>query len=428
MLTLVRFVLVVLLIAAGFAVYQALSGMKKPPAETEAGERALPVTGIVLHSDDYPVTLRGYGTARARTRVSVSPEVGGLVVDIHPRLEAGEVIAKGDLLFRVDPRTYKLLLDKAATEIERLNAQIDLVRQQIENDKERLKLSRRSRELAESEYKRVKKLFDENEVGSLSGVEAAERAFTQAEEQVVALENALALYPIQLAELKVSLKGAEVNRETAALDLERTTVAAPFDARLEDVSLEEGQVVTPGQPVFTMVDDSLIEIPVSLDSREMSRWFPLGWNAKESNKPATLPSEGTITVTWMENPEEYSWPGRLARTERFRAESVTTNVVVEVPIAPGGDALLVEGMFCEVEIPGKTARSVFRVPASAVSHDLNIRLAVENRLKTLPVKVIHRSGDEIFIRGNVKNGDIMIATRLAMPLEGSLLDVSLKRE
>jgi multidrug efflux pump subunit AcrA (membrane-fusion protein) len=428
MLTIARIVLIILFIALGYLGFGFISGMRKPPPEIEAEEVALPVRGMLLRSEDVPVILKGYGTARARTRVSVSPEVGGLVVSIHPRLENGEIIPKGEILFQVDPRTYALRLDQAEADIARLNAEHARIEQQQKNDTRRLELSRRARDLADSEYRRVLRLLEEDSVGSRSGVELAERTLTQAEDQVVVLENALALYPLQLVETDVALKAARLARDTAALDLERTEVKAPFDARLEDVALEMNQVVTPGMPVLTVVDDSLLEIPVSLDSREASRWFPFGSGAADSGPEgwfAALPRDLAVTVAWSENPDAYAWQGRLARVERFSAETSTVIVVIEVLNGAAGGLELVEGMFCEASIPGRTARAVFRVPAEAVSHENTVILARDSRLHTCPAEVVHRHGGEAFIRGEFSDGDVLVTTRVANPLEKALLRVSL---
>jgi multidrug efflux pump subunit AcrA (membrane-fusion protein) len=431
MLTLARIALVVVFLALGYGGYSMISGMRQPPAEIEVGEIALPVQGMHLQSEDVPILLRGYGTARARTRVSVSPEVGGLAIEIHPRLENGEIIPEGEILFRIDPRTYALRLEQAEAEIERLNAETARTHQQQQNDTRRLELSRRARDLADSEYRRVLRLLEENNVGSRSGVELAERTLTQAEDQVVALENALALYPLQLKELEVALKAARVARDMADLDLERTEVKAPFDARLEDVALERNQVVTPGMPVLTMVDDSLLELPVPLDSRETSRWFPFGNGGADMQSEgwfASLPQDLAVAVTWTENPSAYAWQGRLARVERFSAATSTVTVVIEVKNGDSGGAELVEGMFCEAAIPGKVARGVFRVPAEAVSHENTVFLARESRLRTCPVEVVHRQGAEAFIRGDFEAGAVLVTTRVPDPLEKMLLAVSFPAE
>lgn len=441
MLTLVRIVLILILIAIGWGGYQFICGLKQPPAEATVGETALRVEAITLHAEDVPISLRGYGTVRARNRVNLSSEVGGLIVGIHPRLETGEIIPAGDLLFEVDPRTYAVRVDQAKAEIERLRAQVSRIDQQQTNDTRRLELSRRSRDLAASEFDRMSRLLEEDNVGSRSAVELAERTLNQAEDLVVSLENALAVYPIQLLETEAALKAAEVARDGAALDLERSTVRAPFDARLEEVALELNQVVAPGQRLLTIVDDSILEIPVSLDSRKMARWFPFGISSEgvatgdeTTGWYAPLSSDRAVEVYWSEN-RSCAWQGRLVRVERFDAATSTTMVIVEIvaPLDVGESdhegatppLAMVDGMFCEVIIPGKIAKDVFRAPAAAVSHEKTVVLARQNRLTTVPVTVVYRSAREVFVRGALSDGDILVTTRPGNPVENTLLEVSL---
>jgi membrane fusion protein, multidrug efflux system len=435
MVVLVRILLVVVLIVLGIFSYSFIADMQRPPAESDAAEIPLPVTGIRLSCEDIRVTLNGYGTARARTRVEVSPEVSGQVVEIHPRLETGEVISMGEILFRIDRRTYQLRLDQSSAEIERRYAEKARIGQLQKNDTRRLALNRRARDLAASEFERAAKLLKKDKVGSISTVELLEKNLTLAEDQVVAIENALALYPIQMKEIDAALKTAQVALDTAALDLEKTCVKAPFDARLENVALEKSQVISPGRVVLTLVDDSLLDIPVPFDSREISIWFPFGGDSASPDgkgadgaagnwfalKPTCFPS-----VSWTENPDNFSWMGSLARIERFNAETSTAVVVVAVANdEEGRDSRLVEGMFCSVSIPGRIARQVFRVPSGAVSHEHTVFLSIDSRLRSFPVEVVYRGGDDVFIRGDIAEGSVLVTTRIASPIEKALLDVSI---
>ena len=57
------------------------------------------------------------------------------------------------------------------------------LRKQAAIDQERLKTLRRSQGLAEDEFERLKNLFDQDQVGTRSGVDAAERAANTARDQ-----------------------------------------------------------------------------------------------------------------------------------------------------------------------------------------------------------------------------------------------------
>ncbi|MEJ1990843.1 MAG: biotin/lipoyl-binding protein, partial [Maritimibacter sp.] len=48
----------------------------------------------------------GYGTARAQTSVIVAAEVGGRVVEMPDAIDDGARVSTGDLIVRLDDRTY----------------------------------------------------------------------------------------------------------------------------------------------------------------------------------------------------------------------------------------------------------------------------------------------------------------------------------
>src|SRR5690606_30864105 len=110
-------------------------------------------------------------------------EVAGRVVEIHPKLEVGEVIPKGEVLFAIDQRDYTARLKDAAATTEQLEMTVERLERQAEIDTNRLETLKRSRDLARSEFERVRRLYDEDDVGTQSAVDAAERAWNLAEDQ-----------------------------------------------------------------------------------------------------------------------------------------------------------------------------------------------------------------------------------------------------
>ena len=80
------------------------------------------------------------------------------------------------------------------------------------------------------------------------------------------------------------------------------------------------------------------------------------------------------------------WQGRLARIVGFEQQTRTLTIAVRVDGAAAqsnatGNLPLVEGMFCQVDIPGRVLRGVYRVPRWAVSYDGNFLLSGTSDLK-----------------------------------------------
>src|SRR5260370_34793018 len=56
--------------------------------------------------------------------VEIRPRVSGYITEIH--FEAGAIVKKGDLLYVIDPRPYQADFDRAAAEVDRMDAQLKL--------------------------------------------------------------------------------------------------------------------------------------------------------------------------------------------------------------------------------------------------------------------------------------------------------------
>ena len=367
-----------------------LARLKTPPVEAKNGERLLRVEALQVEQKDVPIFITGYGEVKVLKEVLIAPEVSGKIVAIHPRLETGEIIRKGDLLFKIDPKDYITVL---------------------KNSRKRLKILKRSHELAKKEYQRVLVLFEKNNVVALAGLESAEKTMLAAAD----LES-------QIAQVL----------ESAETSLERCEVRAPFNARIKSVSLEKGQYVTPGQNVVTLADDSVLEIQVPLDSRDARKW--LRFNEDETSENPTWFSnleQVPCKIRWTEDNNGKIWDGRLHRVVKFDQQTRTLLVAVrfdaKVGLKKNPPSLpLVEGMFCSVKILGRTLHNVFRLPRQAVNFENTVYIAVDNRLKTLPVKVARVDGENAYITDGLNAGDMVVITRLIDPLENALLEITNK--
>ncbi|MBW1841025.1 MAG: efflux RND transporter periplasmic adaptor subunit [Deltaproteobacteria bacterium] len=418
-----------LILMIGIVGMTLLTSLKKPPAEAQIEERLLRVKAQVVRSEDVPVFITGYGETRALNVVSISPEVSGRIVAIHPRLEIGETVTAGEILFQIDPRDYHAAhLEALATE-EQIKNSIIRLKKQSDIDQRRLKTLQRNRELAAAEYERFHKLFEENNVVSKSRVDSAEQAMNSVTDQVDQMAQTVALYPIRIRETDASLAAAQARRNLTATRLKRCDVRAPFNGRIKSVSLEKDQYVTPGQLVITLADDSILEIHVSLDSRDARQWLQFNGTDTGRNSAWFNGLKPVIcNIRWTEENNGQTWKSRLHRVVRFDPQTRTLTVAVRMDAGDnaGGnqDTMpLVEGMFCSVQIPGRILHDVFRLPRQAVSFENTVYTAVENRLKTVAVDVARLEGDYAFIAGGLKSGDVVVTTRLIDPLENVLLEI-----
>ena len=427
----IRIGICVLILVSGWVGMNGLASLKEPPAEAKTEERPIKVKTTTAQPRDYPVIISGYGEAKALTVVTVAPEVLGRVVYTHPKLKTGQIIPSGDILFRVDPSDYEAGLLEARAGVTQWQATVARLKKQYAIDSKRLKTLERSAQLAKSEFERIKRLFKADRVGTRSGIDQAERAYNSALDQADQISQAVSLYPLQIREAESSLASTRARLSVAETNLSRCTITSPFIARIQSVTVETGQYVSPGQNVLTLVDDTVLEIHVSLDSRDARHWLqfepvsdrqPTAWFG--NLKPVEC------TIRWTEDKAASGWIGMLNRVVKFDQQTRTLTVAVRVNAqsARGDGHLslpLVEGMFCTVDIPGRTMRAVYRLPRQAVTFENKAYLVnADNRLKTVDVRVERIEGEYVYVGQGINPGDTVILTRLIDPLENALLEIA----
>lgn len=295
--------------------------------------------------------------------------------------------------------------------------------------KRQVNSARRAHGLAVGHLKRAQQLR-EGGVGTQSSVDQAEQTVLTAKSELDRSEHSLALVPLQRQEAQSMKASAEARLSLVELELDNTTLKAPFNARIKERKIEEAQVVSAGTHALTLVDDTVLEVRVPLDSRDASQWLQFEESdAKAGASWFSKPKPVDCTLRWTEAKNGARWKGKLDRVESFDPQSHTLSVVIRVTGAAAHDESnpvpLVEGMFCEVTIPGRPLESVYRVPQNAVTIDNMVYLSVDERLKTVPVTVARVQGEDALVSSGLNPGDQLITTRLVNPLDNTLLDIEM---
>jgi len=92
------------------------------------------VSVVKAEAQDVPQYLDEIGRNAAFESVTVTPQVGGRIVERH--FQDGENLAKGQLLFVIDPRPYKAQLDAAEATLAQAKAALELAKIQFSRDQE----------------------------------------------------------------------------------------------------------------------------------------------------------------------------------------------------------------------------------------------------------------------------------------------------
>jgi len=193
--------------------------------------------------------------------VHVAAAVGGRILEI-PVAENTRV-AKGDLLFQIDPVPYRLAVAQAEADLQLAEAQLETQRRVISTQRstasiadQETKNASENHALAKRTASRLRPLAANGYVPKqqLDQAEVAER--DTATNVVKAQErHAAAVKAIDTdagGEAAVSARRAAL--AIAQRGLENTTVPAPHNGLVVGLTISSGEMVAPSQSVFTLID------------------------------------------------------------------------------------------------------------------------------------------------------------------------------
>lgn len=378
-LALLQLILCVLILAAGVVGMKYLKGQRTPPLQAERQEQALSVEVIEARASSVPVILTAYGEIISRSVLTLPAEVAGRITEGHPDLRLGAVIPKGAVLYRINDQDLRL---------------------EKESVQARLKYLRKELDLARNEFSRLNTLYQQKQVGNLSAVEQSERGVTTLSSQIVQLEQSVKHLDIQLS---------------------RCVITAPFTGRITELFVEPNEYVSPGKTLLTLSNDSDLEIHLPLSSQEAIQWLGIqeqhkgGWLALPSRR---IPG----TITWTEN-ETVQAQGFVDRILRLDSSTRSLVLALRIESSSASSGPFVPGMFCRVSLEGPSLERVFALPRQAVSFEETVFVVEDQRLLTRKVEVARMQNTQALVRAGLKEGELVILTRLENPLENSLVKI-----
>jgi len=302
-------------VAAAVLATLAAAGCKKK--EEQVVYQAVPV-----ETRDIIVSVQASGAIRPDTTVEVKSKASGEVLQILA--ETGQLVNRGDMLVRIDPRIPQNTLSQAQAELE-------VARAQLQN--------------AQSQKKRADELF-------------ASKSITEQEHETATLAYANA---------RAAVVRGQVALDNARIQLADANVRAPIAGTIIEKTVERGTLITSatgnvsgGTVLLKMADLQLVQVRTLVDETDIGKIQP-GLAA-------------TVTVD--------AYPSRPFEGEVLKVEPLA-EVQQNVTMFPvlvriqNRDGLLKPGMNTEVEIHVGRREGVLAVPNSALRTQRDVASAAQ---------------------------------------------------
>ncbi|MBL7048994.1 MAG: efflux RND transporter periplasmic adaptor subunit [Nitrospira sp.] len=373
---------IVTVIAVVIAVVVALGLYNTSPKTKKAQpQRSVPVVETVeLNRKSESISFEAFGTVVPSQKITLQGEVEGRIVMLNPELLPGGIIKLGETVVKIDPAEYELVVTEYRAALDEVLVELDL-------EQGKQVIAQRELQLMEADIK------------------------------IPEQGRILALREPQLRLVKSRIEKARSRVAAANLSLSKTTVTAPFNAIVIEKLVDMGQLVSRQSPLAVLAGTDVFWVQISVPVSMLQR-VRLPDSAGEKGSEVKVyfePVNGEIVqrnghvlrVMGDLDPE-----GRMARLL----------VVIDDPLrlngsAPAGRLLL--GSYVRVEIEAGSIADIYTIPRSALREgDLIWVKDSEDKLQVREVKIMWRMRERLLVEAELKQGDLLITSRLQSPLPG----------
>jgi RND family efflux transporter MFP subunit len=352
-----------------------------PPAPPQRAPFAGPqmvVETTSVQNRDYQVRLQSYGTVQPRTRSVLVAQVSGQIISINENVRDGGFFEKGDILGQIDPRDYEA------------NVRIS-----------EASLADARQALAEAQARSNQALEDWQRLGN-SG-EAPD----------------LVLRRPQLEAANARVKSAEAALQKAKLDLERTTLVAPFAGRVLRKLVDIGQVVSNNAQIAEIYATDVVEIRLPIRNRDLG-FIDLPESFRFSESGAAAEMDVTIHSELIGSE---AWDARLVRTEGAIDESARQlHVIAQIDDPFGrsneGRSPLKIGQYVTAEIPGIELDNALVISNSTIYQGSYVYVVEDGILRRKDIVIAWQNDNDALIESGLKSGDQLVTTPLGQVTSG----------
>ena len=207
--------------------------------------------------------------------VSVAPEVSGAISEVLVR--ENQQVRRGDLLFRIDPRPFRIALAQADAQIAAAEVQVNEMMTRSAGTGADIQGAEANLNYAQREFSRYEALlrrgfttrsrYDE----ALHEVQEARERLANARAEAANARSALSTGG---PSSQPALQAARVAREQALLNLRRTEIRAPADGFVSQTDrLQVGAAAVLGVPVVTLVRSATTYVEANYKETDLANMY-----------------------------------------------------------------------------------------------------------------------------------------------------------
>ena len=329
----------------------------------------------ILTPKDFQVQISSNGTTTPLTQTVLTAEVGGEVIYRSKKFAEGASVIEGEILAKIDDTDLQLQYKNALLQLANAEVQYSL-------------------QLAEAEV--AKEAWDKIGDGVASD---------------------LTLKKPQLKQAEAFLEVAKAQVSSAAKKLNKTEIIAPYAGRIQNVNIDLGTTIIPGQPVGAMYTSSEIEITLAVKDNDL-QFLSIPMDGRKLN-----PSEqASVVIESFYKGKTQSWKGKLERVDGV-IDPVTRMInliaVFKNDFIESDKPNLPIGLFVEAKIDGITLKNIFEIPINSISKDNEVYIVdKDNQLELRKLTVLKKYSEFVIIKDGLRAGERIVTSKLSTASNG----------
>tara|TARA_B100001057_G_C22822510_1_gene940001 strand:+ start:724 stop:1989 length:1266 start_codon:yes stop_codon:yes gene_type:complete len=365
------------------------------------------VSAIEVKNEETDIKIRASGVTRTEFEIDLFARRNAFVNKIL--VGQGNWVKKGQLIISLDKSTLASDLDAAKAELKAAKAAyMDTVRKFDLNGPHEAQIisAEADLDLNSRNYEIAKKLSETGVQSQVSLIQ--KRALLKAAETRLFELKAISK-ELELANSDASVKTIEARIKRLEEQIDFTSISSPQRGWVEKLDIEEGEFVDTNRPFGKLI----------------------GLQSIVLDMPIPQTNIGSVQVNDKVEVDFGSLGKRIGIVKEvsMTANSSTRTFNVEVYLDNTND-ILRAGMSAEASIITEKVNA-FKVSPAHLNVDengqLSVKVAVDNIVQTIPVKLLRTTGNYAFISG-LKNGDILLTSGQAFLSDGEFVSFSFSGE
>jgi membrane fusion protein, multidrug efflux system len=299
---------------------------------------------------EVPIVVELPAQTEAAATVEIRANVEGRLTEMS--FSEGNMVKKGQVLFRIDPRRCAAALQLADAAVEKAEGDLEMAQEQehLVNAQSALRQAEAKLLGANQDAERMKPLAARRAVPERdldAAIAAQSSALAAVEDARATVRNTTVGDRVGLRQAQASLAAAKAARKNAELDFEETTIRAPIGGLIGRTDVSVGNYVRPGQlklATITPLD------PINVGFR-ISETLYLFTITKGVDREAMAHLELILS-------DNSTYPFRGRYTNLARAMDAKTGTILIGAQFPNPKGILVPGMSGRIRMPVETKSAV----------------------------------------------------------------------